>query len=222
MTMKPGLRVLGAALAGVLSCSWAAGAAWTLPPGSQREAVARGASLHGAPADILYYEAPLEVPAMIAHLSKHHPGLRDLAVLPGIAVLSGAQGACTRVATVAGLGKGRSAGSLSRVCWGQAQAASPPDWLPEGGHRVFEFSEREGGFSRQVWRYAQGAGSIQPRLRQGLARQGWTPVLEPAGDAARQEWRRGGQRLAFDLLPVEQGCALALSIHNMDIKERAR
>jgi hypothetical protein len=213
--------VSAAALAGLLACpgrldaaaQGGSGGTWILPPGSLREPVATGALLHGAPADISYYEAPLEATAMIAHFEKHHAGLRDLAVLPGMAVLSRREGACTRVATVAGLGMGRSAGTLSQVCWSRAELADAPDWLPEGAHGVFDFSERASGFSQQVWRYAQAMDDVRARMEQGLTRQGWKRAHDRLGGMNGQQWERGGQRLVLELHAAEQGCMLAVLIH---------
>lgn len=186
---------------------------WVLPEGSIRTLVASRALLYGAPADILHYEAPLGVVDMIAHIERHHPLLRNLAVLPGMAVLAGSHGTCSSMATISGSEAGRSTGTLSRVCWDRAQpAAAAPDWLPEGGRRVFDFAEPAfpDGQMQQIWRYEQPAESVKRQLRERLNRHGWKPASGSPGASGWRSWVRGSQGLSVDLFAVEGGCVLAL------------
>lgn len=190
---------------------------WHLPDGATQVAIADRATLYGVPADIVYYEAPLAVAGMIAHFAAHHPALRDLAVLPGMAVLSDRSGHCMRTATVAGIGPARSAGTLSRVCWPPEAAAAPaaPAWLPAGARLAFDFGVHDApaSYVQQIWRHDDAPEAVRTALRRALVRHGWTPLPPgmPAGEPAR-EWRRGAQLLAIDTMAADPGSAIVLRL----------
>jgi len=192
---------------------------WHLPDGATQVAIADRTTLYGIPADIVYYEAPLAVAGMIAHFAAHHPALRDLAVLPGMVVLSDRSGECMRTATVAGIGPTRSAGTLSRVCWPAETAAAPapPAWLPAGARLAFDFGVHDtpASYVQQVWRHDDAPEAVRTALRRALVRHGWTPLPPgmPAGEPAR-EWRRGAQLLAIDTVAAEPGSAIVLRLQD--------
>lgn len=168
----------------------------------------------GAPADILSYEAPMDPPPLIAFLSRKYPGLRDMAVFPGMAVLSDGSGPCTRMVTVSG-GGGRSSGTLSTICWGKAMAkpASASAWLPAGAKLAFEFAEPRGqaGYVQQIWRYQSASGDIARQMRANFFRQGWIPARSPAqSELSSQTWVRGAEAVIVDVLDKDGGCILAV------------
>jgi len=182
--------------------SWAGLASWSLPRGAVQTEVARQATLYGAPAQITYYEAPLSVSDMIVHFQRHHPDLRDLTVMQGMAVLSDRHGKCRRTATVTGVGRMRSAGTLSRVCWGEApdHAALAPQWLPEGARLVFDFSTREstGNHRQQIWRHSSTPEAVRVGLRRRLLHMGWTPAAQEA--SGTQQWVRAAEVMSIDVV----------------------
>jgi len=194
-------------------------ARWSLPEGAVQVDVARRATLYGVPADIVYYEAPMGVSRMIAHLEAHHPALRDLAVLPGMAVLSDRSGVCLRTATVAGAGRDRSAGTLSQVCWPETVPASAaaPAWMPSGARLAFDFGAQDGpaAYSQQIWRHGGTPEDLRAELRRALVRHGWAPLPPGSspGEPAR-EWRRGAQLLAIDTVATGQGSAIVLRLQH--------
>lgn len=186
------------------------GISWSLPRGAVQTVIARQATLYGAPAHITYYEAPLSVSGTIAHLRTHHPELSDLTVQQGMAVLSDRNSECLSTATVTGVGKARSAGTLSRVCWPAdlALAAGAPEWLPAGAQLAFDFSTQEtiGRHRQQIWRHADAPGVVRAALRRNLLAAGWTPA--PADADGTQEWVRAGVVLAVDVVQAGSGSAI--------------
>jgi hypothetical protein len=187
---------------------------WSLPEGSRTSVVSSGATLYGAPAELAYYEAPLNVPDLIAHLEKHPSAPRDLSVFPGMAVLSNFDGPCARVMTLTGAGMHRSRGTLSTICWDHASAgaSAPPAWLPAGATLAFDFSEPAalGGTVQQIWRYELAPDVVDAQARAGLAKQGWKPVATRGDEhPSSREWTRGKETLVIDILGRDTGCALA-------------
>jgi hypothetical protein len=189
-------------------------AAWVLPKGSSMHTVARQATMLGAPADVLSYEAPMDAPALIAFLSRKYPTLRDMAVFPGMAVLSDDSGPCTRMVTVSG-GGGRSSGTLSTICWERAMAkpVSAAAWLPAGAKLVFEFAEpqSQAGSVQQIWQYQTSSGDVARQMRGNFVRQGWTLARGSAGsESSSQTWQRGSETVIVDVLGKDEGCILAV------------
>lgn len=192
--------------------------AWSLPRGAVRTPIAQQASLYGAPADIAYYEAPLSVSGMLSHFQKHHPELRDLTVQQGMAILSERQGECLRTATVTGLDRARSAGTLSRVCWPDSapQAVQAPQWLPAGARLAFDFATREaqGRHVQQVWHHPDAPASVRGALRRNLLRLGWLPAPDDA--AGTQQWVQGASALAIDVVAAPSGSAIVIGVQDYE------
>jgi hypothetical protein len=190
-----------------------AAASWTLPKNSTLTEVASAAKVYGASAEVLSYRTPLDAPMLIAFMARQYPGLRDMAVYPGMAVLSDAGGPCSRVVTVSGQAGRGSSGTLSILCWDQTMSTSPDAWLPAGAKLVFEFAEPAGqaGATQQIWQYAAPPGEIARQAHDNLARQGWRPAhaYDEAG-ASWQTWRRGPQTLVVDVLGKDEGSVLAM------------
>ncbi|MGN6581144.1 MAG: hypothetical protein ACTHJ1_14335 [Bordetella sp.] len=192
-----------------------AAAPWILPKHSTMTEVASGARVYGASADVLSYQTPLDAPTLIAFMAKQYPGLRDIAVYPGTAVLSDASGPCSRVVTVSGRAGRGSSGTLSTICWEQAMSKPqlPDAWLPAGAALVFEFAEPAGqtGAMQQIWQYAAPPREIARQVHDNLARQGWRPVRAyDEVDASWQTWQRGPQTLVVDVLGKGEGSVLAV------------
>lgn len=187
---------------------------WSLPRGAVRTAIAQQATLYGAPADIAYYEAPLSVSGMLSHFQKHHPELRDLTVLQGMAVLSERQGECVRTATVTGVGFARSAGTLSRICWpdAAAQASQAPRWLPAGARLAFDFATREpqGDHVQQIWHHPDAPAAVRAALRRNLLQAGWLPAPQDA--PGMQQWVQGASALAIDVVAAPAGSAIVVGM----------
>lgn len=188
---------------------------WVLPKDSTLVEVAAAAKLYGAPAQVLSYRTPADAPTLIAFLARQYPGLRDMAVYPGMAVLSDTGGPCSRVVTVSGQAGIGSRGTLSTICWEQAMSkpAQPAAWLPAGAELVFEFSEPAGqaGAVQQIWQYAVPPGEIAQLAHDRLAGQGWRPVDMPASSGASwRTWRRGTETLVVDVLGKAGGSVLAV------------
>lgn len=192
-----------------------AAAPWVLPKNSSMTEVATAAKVYGASAEVLSYRTALDAPMLIAFMARQYPGLRDMAIYPGMAVLSDTSGPCSRVVTVSGQTGRGSSGTLSTLCWEQAMSKPtlPDAWLPAGAELVFEFAEPAGraGAVQRIWQYAVPPGEIARQVRDNLARQGWRPAraYDEAG-AAWQTWRRGAQTLVVDVLGKAEGSVLAV------------
>ncbi|HEX7749990.1 MAG TPA: hypothetical protein VF445_14710 [Bordetella sp.] len=190
-----------------------AAASWTLPTNSVMTEVASAAKVYGASAEVLSYRTPLDASMLIAFMARQYPGLRDMAVYPGMAVLSDTSGPCSRVVTVSGQAGQGSSGTLSTLCWEQAMSPLPDAWLPAGAELAFEFAEPAGraGTTQQIWRYAAPPGEIARQAHDNLVRQGWRPAraYDEAG-ASWQTWQRGVQTLVIDVLGKGEGSVLAV------------
>lgn len=190
-----------------------AAASWALPKNSTMTEVASAAKVYGASAEVLSYRTPLDAPMLIAFMARQYPGLRDMAVYPGMAVLSESSGPCSRVVTVSGQAGRGSSGTLSTLCWEQAMSTPPDAWLPAGASLVFEFAEPAGqaGAVQQIWQYAAPPGEIARQAHDNLAREGWRPARasDEAG-ASWQTWQRGPQTLVVDVLGKAEGSVLAV------------
>ena len=213
--IPPGYRswFAAACLASVTAAH--AAPSWILPKDSSMIEVAADAKVYGAPAEVLSYEAPLDVPALIAFLARQYPGLRDMSVYPGMAVLSDSSGPCSRMVTVSGQAGRGSRGPLSTICWDQAMSkpVSPAAWLPAGAELVFEFAGPAGpaGYVQQIWQYAAPPDELARQAHGNLARQGWLPAHIPhdAG-TSWQTWRRGRETMVVDILGRQSGSVLAV------------
>lgn len=204
------LFVLASCLIPAAGCT---AAPWVLPSKSTVAELASSAKVYGATADVLAYRTPLDVPMLIAFMSRQYPGLRDMTVYPGMAVLSDASGPCSRVVTISGQAGRGSSGTLSTFCWKQAMNTWRDAWLPAGAELVFEFAEPAGqaGATQQIWRYAAPPGEIARQTHDNLTRHGWRPARtgeEPG--ASWQTWQRGPHALVVDVLGREQGSVLAV------------
>jgi len=188
-------------------------ASWALPKNSTMTEVASAAKVYGASAEVLSYRTPLDAPMLIAFMARQYPGLRDMAVYPGMAVLSDNGGPCSRVVTVSGQAGRGSSGTLSTLCWEQAMSTMPDAWLPAGAELVFEFAEPAGqaGAMQQIWQYAAPPGEIARQAHDNLARQGWRPAraYDEVG-ASWQTWQRGPQTLVIDVLGKDEGSVVAV------------
>lgn len=192
-----------------------AAAPWALPKDSVMTEIASAAKIYGASAEVLSYRTALDAPMLIAFMARQHPGLRDMAVYPGMAVLSDTSGPCSRVMTVSGRAGRGSSGTLSTLCWEQAMSKPtlPDAWLPAGAELVFEFAEPAGqaGAMQRIWQYAAPPGEIARQVHDNLAHQGWQPAR--AGDelgASWQTWQRGPHTVVIDVLGKGQGSVLAV------------
>ncbi|CFW49778.1 Uncharacterised protein [Bordetella pertussis] len=65
-----------------------------LPPGVVAAALAGQIQMFGVPAEVRVFHAPQGIDALLAHFATRHAELRDLTVLPGLAVLAGGAGDC--------------------------------------------------------------------------------------------------------------------------------
>ncbi|WP_019936182.1 hypothetical protein [Bordetella sp. FB-8] len=191
-----------------------AASSWILPKNSIMTEVVSAAKVYGARAQVLSYRTSLDAPTLIAFMARQHPGLRDMAVYPGMAVLSDTSGPCPRMVTVSGQAGQGSSGTLSTLCWEQAtsKSALPDAWLPAGAELVFEFAEPAGraGATQQIWQYAVPPGDIAQQAHDNLARLGWLPIREQdEAGASWQSWQRGTETLVIDILGRAEGSVLA-------------
>lgn len=206
--------LLTAACLAPAAAGHAAPSSWTLPRNSAMTEVLAAATVYGARAEVLSYRTPLDVPTLIAFMARQHPGLRDMAVYPGMAVLSDTSGPCPRMVTVSGQAGQGSGGTLSTFCWeqGVSKPTSPDSWLPSGAELIFEFAEPAGraGTVQQIWQYSAPPGEIARQAHGNLARQGWQPVREhDTPGASWQAWQRGAQTLVIDILGKAEGSVLS-------------
>lgn len=214
--------VLRLALAGALACAagmWpppAAGAgpaaleALRLPAGSRREPLADAMWLHGMPARVQVFDAPLGVSDLVRFLSDQQPALADLRVLPGQAILSGRIGHEQWIVQMEGLGPRRTVGSISAADTRAVAGPPSPQWLPAGGRLRLDIAVRDGGVlvTERIWQYGEPPARLARRVAQGLKRAGWRPL--PAAGAP-QWWTKGAARLRISLAPLAAGSGLLAS-----------
>lgn len=185
-------------------------AALRLPPGSRHELLADDLWLHGMPARVLVFDAPLGAPQLIRFLSLQQPALADLNVLAGQVILSGRVGRDQWLVQMEGLGPRRAVGSISVLGNRGAVTTPNPLWLPAGGRLRLDVTALDQGVkvSQWIWQYAAPPARMAPRLEAGLRRDGWR---RQSADGEAQWWIRGAARLRASLVPLESGSGLFVS-----------
>lgn len=181
------------------------------PAGSRRGLLAERIWLHGIPARVLVFDTPLSTPELIRSLSGQQPGLVDLNVLSGQAILSGQVGRERWVVQMEGLGARRTVGSISTVNLHGAPGNSWPDWLPPGGRIRLDVAVQEDGVrvSERIWQYALPPGQVAPMLEASLLRHGWRRL--PASEEGGQWWGWRDARMRLSLVPLDGGSGLLVS-----------
>ncbi len=181
------------------------------PAGSRRGLLADRVWLHGIPARVLVFDTPLGTPELIRTLAGQQPGLTDLNVLSGQAILSGQVGREQWVVQMEGLGARRTVGSISAVNLLGAPGNSRPDWLPPGARIRLDVAVQEDGarMSERIWQYSLPPGQVAPMLEANLLRHGWRRL--PASDEAAQWWGRQDARMRLSLVPLDGGSGLLVS-----------
>lgn len=185
-------------------------AALRLPAGSRHELLGEGVWLHGAPAQVLVFDAPRSAPELIRFLSGQQPALADLNVLPGQTILSGQVGHEQWVVQMEGLGPRRTAGSISAVDTRAAAGQPRPPWLPAGARLRLDIAVLDQGVkvSERIWQYDLPPERVAPRLEAGLRQDGW---LRSSAGGEPQWWSRGTARLRISLVRLDAGSGLLAS-----------
>ncbi|ARP77158.1 hypothetical protein [Bordetella genomosp. 6] len=203
-----------------------AASAWLhLPPGVVAAAQSGQIQMFGVPAEVRVFHAPQGIDALLAHFAARHAELRDLTVLPGLAVLVGGVGDCTHTVSLAPQSSGVE-GVAARLCWPPSLPRRVPladVLLPPHAHLRLDIATREGPVSvaQQVWHWraagpaetARWAARREARLRAS----GWR-LQGAAGTACRcgapQTWLRAGprgrERLSLQPALRTDGCGMAL------------
>lgn len=185
-------------------------AALRFPAGSRVEPLSDHLWLHGLPLQAVMFDAPVDVPELIRTLARQQPGLRDLTVLAGMAILSGRVGGAYWVALLTSPAAGRSVGSVSALQAADRRDAPRPAWLPPPVRLRFDLLSVEAGVrvSERIWQHVLPPARLAPILRQGLQRQGWHDAGQAADAGAWQSWRRRGEQLDWLLTPLDGGSGL--------------
>lgn len=186
-------------------------AAIRFPVGSQVEPLADRLWLYGLPLQAVVFDAPVDVPELIRTLSRQQPALRDLTVLPGMAILSGRVGDVLWVAVLASPVAGRSVGSVSSLLVSTTRLdAPPPAWLPPAARLRLDVVVQDGQarVSERIWQHPLPPARLASIMRQGLRRQGWQDDDERADAGDWHSWHRNGERLHWLLLPLGAGSGL--------------
>lgn len=177
------------------------------PAGSRHELLGEKVWLHGMPAQVLAFDAPLSASELIRYLSGQQPALADLNVLPGQAILSGQVGHEQWVVQMEGVEPRRTVGSISTLNLRSAPARPEPAWLPVGARLRLDVEVLDQGVkvSDRIWQYDTPPASVAPRLEAGLRRDGW---LRPLAASEPQWWIKGTARLRISLVPLDGGSGL--------------
>lgn len=186
-------------------------AAIRFPAGSRVEPLADRLWLHGLPLQAVVFDAPVDVPELIRTLSLQQPALRDLTVLPGMAILSGRVGEALWMAMLASPVAGRSVGSVSSLQVSTTRLdAPPPAWLPPPARLRLDVVAVDGGarVSERIWQHPLPPARLASITRQGLRRQGWQDDANRAEAGDWQSWHRRGERLYWLVLPLDAGSGL--------------
>lgn len=211
LRVKPGLAWRIGLLAIVMQHSPSAAAMvgleqFKFPNGTVHESLGDDMRLYGLPVQIRVFDAPLGVPALIRALSDQQPGLADLRVLPGQAILSGMVNESLWLVQMEGLSEKRSVGSISILPVSPVIVRSPPlpAWLPPGARLRFAFSVLEGSqrVTDDIWTHSLPPKQLRPLIHRNLAARGWT-----AQSSAHEEsvWRRKERRMRVDIYAVGAG-----------------
>lgn len=177
------------------------------PAGSRHELLADQIWLHGMPAQVLAFDAPLSASELIRFLSGQQPALADLNVLPGQAILSGQIGHEQWVVQMEGAGPRRTVGSISTLNLRTIPVRPEPAWLPAGARLRLDVGVLDQGVkvTDRIWQYDTAPASVAPRLESGLRRDGW---LRPLAAGEPQWWTKGTARLRISLVPLDGGSGL--------------
>ncbi|MCD0496852.1 hypothetical protein LP085_08325 [Achromobacter sp. MY14] len=180
-----------------------------LPEGSTRAMLADRMWLHGHPAQVLVFDAPVDARAVVRVLVDQQPGLSDLNVLPGHLILSGWIDDRQWVAQMQSAGPSRTVGMVSSLRVTAPSNPVVPAWLPEGARLRLDFAVMEAGVKvwERVWQHSLPPSRIAPLLEAALLRDGWH--LE-ADDGALQSWTRADQRMQVSLVPLDAGSGLRI------------
>lgn len=180
------------------------------PSGSRVETLADRMWLNGAPMQALVFDAPVDVPELIRHLSRQQPALDDLYVLPGQVILSGRVGEAFWMAQLASPAAGRSVGRLSSIQPSAAPTMDLPVWLPTHARSRLNFTVLEAGLkvSEDIWQHPLPPARLTPLLRQGLLRDGWHSAESDQAAGAWQSWRRQDERLQWVVVALDAGSGL--------------
>lgn len=178
-----------------------------LPEGSQQAWLADQLWIHGLPARVLVFDAPVRVSALIRMLSAQQPALTNLNVLPGQVILSGEVEAEQWIAQLQSAGSDRSVGTISTLRLNPAAELPSPPWLPQGARLRLNlgFMEKGGKVSELIWQHALPPDRMMPLLHSALRREGWRFETE---SGTSQSWERAGQRMQISLMPLEEGSGL--------------
>lgn len=184
-----------------------------LPLGSAEAELGEQMRLYGQALDVRVFDAPVALPEVLRQFSLQQPGLADLTVLPGQAILSGMVRGQLLTVTLESPQAGRTIGSIAALIFPSAGAVSSiaPVWMPEGARLRFDFSLREGAkrVSQQIWSHRLPLVRLQVALRQALQRCGWVSG-QAVRNGATWHWVRGASALQLHLLELDEGSGILL------------
>ncbi|WP_262358609.1 hypothetical protein, partial [Bordetella pertussis] len=138
-----------------------------LPPGVVAAALAGQIQMFGVPAEVRVFHAPQGIDALLAHFATRHAELRDLTVLPGLAVLAGGAGDCTHTISLAPQFGGVE-GVAARLCWPRGLPSRQPladVLLPPHARLRLDVATRDGPVSvaQQVWHWRAAGPTVTAR-----------------------------------------------------------
>ena len=184
-----------------------------LPLGSAEADLGEQMRLYGQALDVRVFDAPAALPDVLQQFSLQQPGLADLAVLPGQAVLSGMVRGQLLTVTLESPQAGRTIGSIAALMLPLTGAVAPvaPVWMPEGARLRFDFSLREGAkkVRQQIWSHSLPLVRLRAALRQALQRCGWVSG-QTVRNGATWHWVRGANALQLHLLELDEGSGILL------------
>lgn len=202
-----------------------------LPPGSAQAALSTRMQLYGVPVDIRVIEIPESVTQTARMLSEQYPGLSDLGVYPGCAVLSGEVADQFWVVTLESAGPRQTRGSISVLSMAATSfatlnpasgvqsyrsTASPVQaWLPEGARLRLQLDAEEdrggGHTSQQIWTFPLSVPAAWRVIARGLQQEQWQ-LEASTPDAGR--WVRQRSTLQITITTVDGGSGILLHQHD--------
>ncbi|WAI82371.1 MULTISPECIES: hypothetical protein [Achromobacter] len=178
-----------------------------MPEGSTHALLADRVWLHGYPAQVLVFDAPVDTRAVVRALADQQPGLSDLNVLPGHLILSGWIDDQQWVVQLQSAGPSRTVGTVSSLRMMAPPNPVAPAWLPVGARLRLDFAVMEAGVKvwERIWQHGLPPTRLAPLLQAALLRDGWRLEAE---DGALHSWTRANQRMQVSLVPLDAGSGL--------------